>query len=220
MAIRYYDEALWQKISSWMPDNKMRILKVDQTTELFQQRAHMSDDQPITLPFIALSRDSQVNILSTTPKPMVYDGKHVGVVDSKVAQLNAIPIGITYQLDIYTKWAVEGDEYLRNFIFQILNYPKLKIQIPYNGSKIETVSYLKLENTATDNSDIPEKLFNDQFTRWTLRFSIEDAYLFSIPMKDPAEIISEDSEDDKTGEKYVAPILEVQYESRIDKEEI
>ena len=32
-----------------------------------------------------------------------------------------------------------------------------------------------------DNSDIPERLFKTQFTRWTLSVTIDDAYLFSAP---------------------------------------
>jgi len=33
----------------------------------------------------------------------------------------------------------------------------------------------------SDNSDIPERLIKDQFTRMSLKINIDDAYLFSVP---------------------------------------
>ena len=44
------------------------------------------------------------------------------------------------------------------------------------------MSNSKLETTLSDNSDIKEHLIPDEFTRFSLRFSIEDAYLFSAPI--------------------------------------
>lgn len=184
MAIRFYDEAVYNKIKSWVKDPKMRILKPDQTTRLFQMRADQEKDGPIRLPIIALSRDSTVTISSTNKKPMSFDGKKIGksIDEDKTVQLNAIPIQLSYQLDIYTKKYEEGDEYLRNFIFNIINYPVLKIEIPYNGVNIEHIANLRILEDVNDNSDIPEKLFPDQFTRWTIKLEVQDAYLFSVPL--------------------------------------
>ena len=39
-------------------------------------------------------------------------------------------------------------------------------------------------STVEDNSDVPQRLFSDQFVRWTIRFTIDDAYMFSLPYKD------------------------------------
>lgn len=182
MGVRYYDDALYEKIQSWVKDPNMRILKVDETKRLFQQRADLGDDKPITLPLIALNRDTSIEILNTNKTPLSYDGSHVGGNEKSTEQLNAIPIQVHYQLDIYTQKYIEGDEYLRNFIFQFINYPKLKITIPYNGSNIVHEAYIKLLSTVSDNSDITEKLFSDQFTRWTLQLELQDAYLFSVPL--------------------------------------
>ena len=193
MAIRYYDEAVWNKLQGWLRDPQLKILKPQETTRLFQLKSAMNDDKPIVLPLIALSRDPDITILSVTQKPLSNDGKHIANVNDKVAQLNAIPVQVSYQLDIYTKMYVEGDEYIRNFIFNIINHPALKIQIPYQGSTIEHICYMRIEPTVTDNSDIPEKLFADQFTRWTIRFRLDDAYLFSIPLRTAAEVIADDN---------------------------
>ena len=45
-----------------------------------------------------------------------------------------------------------------------------------------------LDSTISDNSDIKEHLFADQFVRFTLKLIIDDAYLFSIPVKDPVSL--------------------------------
>ena len=40
---------------------------------------------------------------------------------------------------------------------------------------------MRMNSTVVDNSDVPEKLFADEFTRLTLTIEIADAYLFSTP---------------------------------------
>lgn len=181
MAIRYYDEALVEKIKSWVKDPNMKVLSPNDSTRLFQLRADLNNDKPLTLPFIAISRDSDIEIINTNKHALTYDGAHLEVDEDKSKQLNAIPIKISYQLDIYTKYFAEADEYLRNFIFNLINYPRLSIEIPYNNSKITHNFTIQLESTVSDNSDIPERLIAGQFTRMSLKFYIDDAYLFSVP---------------------------------------
>ena len=65
MAIRYYDKALVEKITKWVKDPNMRILKPEEVTRLFQQTADINNDKPISLPLIAISREPNVEILST-----------------------------------------------------------------------------------------------------------------------------------------------------------
>ena len=59
----------------------------------------------------------------------------------------------------------------------------MTVAIPYNGSELEYISYLRIQSPISDNSDIPERLVPGQFTRMTLRFSLNDAYLFSYNTK-------------------------------------
>lgn len=193
MGIRFYDDALYDKIQKWVKDPNMTILKPSETTRLFQQTLHQKDDKPITLPLISLSRVPEFEIQQTNKKPLTFDGAIMGsssktvkgVQHNKIIQLDAIPIGINYQLDIYTKRYEEGDEYLRNFIFNFINHPKLTITLPYNESNLNHVANVRVLSTITDNSDITEKLFSDQFTRWTILLEIDDAYLFNTPVKEP-----------------------------------
>lgn len=184
MAIRYYDEAVYEKIKRWVKDPNMRILKPDESSRLFQLQADLNDDKPLRLPLIALSRDNSMEVTTTTKRSLSYDGGHVAANTGKSEILNAVPIKLSYQLDIYTKYFAEADEYTRNFIFNIINYPKVIVEIPYNNAKIHHSSNIMLESTVSDNSDIPERLISGQFTRMSLRFTIDDAYLFSIPFMD------------------------------------
>lgn len=181
MAIRFYDEALTEKIRSWVKDENMKILKPSETTRLFQLTADENFDEPLSLPLIAISRDSEFEILNTSKKSLSYDGGHLNAIDKKSELLNGIPIRITYQLDIYCKYFAEADEYVRNFVFNIINYPNIHITIPYNDSNIVHDSTLIIESTIADLSDIPERLVSGQFTRMTIRMVVDDAYLFSVP---------------------------------------
>ena len=184
MAIRYYDDALTEKIKAWVKDPNMTILSPNQSTRLFQLEADINYDKPLTLPLIAISRDPTYEILTTTKRALTYDGPHVEATKRKSELLNGIPIRIGYQLDIYTKYFAEADEYTRNFIFNLINYPNVRIEIPYNQSRVVHNSTIVLNSSVTDNSDIPERLVPGQFTRMSIRFNIDDAYLFSVPFMD------------------------------------
>lgn len=183
MAIRYYDEALANKIKAWVIDSSVTILKPDEVSRLFQTVADKKNDKPIALPLIALSREPELEILSTNKKALSYDGAKLNANEQKANQLNAIPIEIHYQLDIYTRLYTEADEYLRNFIFNFINFPRLSIVIPYNGANIKHDSNVRILSTVTDNSDVKMSLAPGQFTRWTIKLMIDDAYLFSIPFQ-------------------------------------
>ena len=181
MAIRFYDNAVTEKIKSWIKDPNLKVLGPDESTRLFQLRAEEHLDKPLTLPMIAISRDSDYQIVSTAKKALSYDGGHIAATEEKSELLNAIPIRISYQLDIYCKYFAEADEYAREFIFKLINNPNIRIELPYNDSKIVHDSSISLESTISDNSNIPERLIAGQFTRLSIRFNLDDAYLFSIP---------------------------------------
>ena len=165
MAIRFYDEALYNKIQKWVKEPNMKILKPDEMTRLVQIQADENNDNPIKLPLIGLSRASEVEIINPTKRPMTFDGKMLDADEAKTIQLNAIPISLNYQLDILTRTYEEGDEYLRNFIFNFVNHPMLNITIPYNDVNIKHNARTRLNTTVRDNSDIELRLYSGQFTR-------------------------------------------------------
>lgn len=183
MAVSYYDEALTNKIQSWIYDPNMRVLSPESFTQLIQLKANDKPDRPITLPMITISRKPSVKLGIVGKKPLTFDGKRLQGNEVDVVSLNAIPIELEYQIDIYTKEYIEGDNYLREFIYRITNEPKMKIVIPYKDVNIEYDSYIRIMPNIEDNSDIQQRLFKGQFTRWTIGVTVDDAYLFSVPYK-------------------------------------
>lgn len=177
MSVTLYDEALLKKFKFWIKDDKLTILGVNESTDLFRYRLDENNDRPLQLPIISLSRDPRIDIVSTNKQSLTYDGFKVESKGGRTNQLNMVPITIRYQLDIYTRYDYEGQEYIRNFIFNLINYPTVAIEVPYNDSKLVMNGYIHLDNEVNDNSDIPEKLIRDQFRRHTLSFSL-DAKLY------------------------------------------
>ena len=191
MAVRYYDDAVANKINSWLPKDKNRkiqVLKPDETKRLFSIEADEKNDKPLTLPLIALSRSNTVSLKQKTMTPMSFDGLMLDSDSKHTLQLNGIPIYLSYQLDIYTRRYDEGDELLREFVFKLINNPQIVIELPYNNQKFKHVATIEMQTDIEDTSDISERLFSGQFTRWTLRFDIDGAYLFSLPYVDNVHI--------------------------------
>lgn len=191
MAIRYYDEALANKINSWLPKSKNRkiqVLKPDEVRRLFMIEADERDDKPIQLPLIAISRETQIDVMHPTKRAMSFDGIMLKSDSKHTLQLDAIPISLTYQIDIYTRHFDEGDELLRELIFKIINNSQLTVNLPYNNQNLIQVCSMKMQGQVEDTSAISERLFNGQFTRWTLRLDIDGAYLYSIPYVDNVHV--------------------------------
>lgn len=184
MAIRYYDDAIVQKLKKWVPENSnLRVLKPDETRRLFETTADDNKDRPLVLPFIALSRSPDIELLSNVKSLKTFSGLRLGSNENSSVQMNVIPIKAEYQLDIYTKTYEEGDEYLRNFLFKLINNPKIKIEIPYNNFNIQHVANIRVLSSVSDTSSISERLFSGQFTRWSIQLELQDGFLFSVPYK-------------------------------------
>lgn len=185
MAIRYYDEALTNKLESWLKvpiqNRKLRILKPEEATRFFEMQLDEIKDKPLALPLISISRDKDIEILNTQKQAKTFSGFYVNPNEVSFHQINVIPIQIGYQIDIYTRELAEADEYVRNFVFNFINYPQLEITLPYDKLNISHVANIQLNSSISDNSDIKEHLFADQFVRFTIRIALDDAYLFSLP---------------------------------------
>ena len=192
MSVRLYDDALVNKIKNWVKDEKVRVLAPDETLRLFQIEANDNNDEPISLPIISLTRAREVDLDHPHKKMMTFDGMMLDATIEKSLQIDAIPMTLNYQLDIYTRYKYEADEYMRNFVFNLVNHPKVKVVLPYNDINYTHYSNIRLVPTIEDNSDVPNRLVSDQFTRWTISFTIDDAYLFSLPYKSNVQIVEFD----------------------------
>jgi len=184
MAIRYYDDAIVAKLKKWIPDNSnLRVLNPNETKRLFEMHADDTKDKPIELPVIALSRNKDIELLLNIKNVKSFDGLKLMQTDMQTMQFNVIPIKAQYQLDIFTKKADQGDEYVRNFLFKLINNPVIYIEIPYNNTNIKHIANLRVLSTVSDTSDISERLFAGQFTRWSIQIELQDGFLFSIPYR-------------------------------------
>lgn len=184
MSLNLYDEAFKLKLNSWTKNTQLTILGPDETAKMFSIIADETNDKPIQLPIISIKRTNGFTILDTAKRNLAYDGLKLEANYEKAKQLNAIPISIPYQIDIYTRYQREADEIVRNIVFNIIKYPKLDIIIPYHNDQYIHHSNIRLSGNVDDNSSIPERLIPGQFTRLTLPIIIDDAYLFDIAYND------------------------------------
>lgn len=186
MAISYYDEAVTQKIKGWLADSsRLRVLSPDESSRAIQLHADDTNDSPLQLPMITISRNKDLEILSAIKQNKSFDGYMLikDEIAAKTVHLNVIPVKTTYQLDIYTKKRIEADEYVRQYLFKLINNPQIIVEIPYNNYIIRHTANLRVLDTVSDTSDIPTHIFNGQFYRWTIQLELQDGFLFSIPQK-------------------------------------
>lgn len=186
-----YDQAMIDKLSFWTKDTNITVTSPNETRELFKQIADRNNDKAISLPLITISRPNGYTILQPSKRPMSFDGLMVDATYEKAKELNAIPINLKYQLDVYTRYRDESDSLVRNLIFNIVNYPKLTVTIPYNSANYLHDSNMILNPDIRDNSDIPERLVPGQFTRVSIDIDLDDAYLWDIRYKDTLSISPE-----------------------------
>lgn len=186
MSVRLYDEALVNKIKSWLPTKtKLQVLRPDEVSRLYEINAQENSDQPIKLPLIAISRDPDVSLNLATWSSKSRDGYIYTRSEDKALMFKDIMIELNYQIDVYTKYAKEADSLLVELIYKLMLDNQITVDVKNEENlDIKHVSTITLDPTVRDTSDISERVFPGQFTRWTLTVSIKDAHLFSLPVKD------------------------------------
>lgn len=192
--VNLYDEALLAKFNKWTEKTELHIYGPEQTRQMIQVIADNTNDTPIKLPIVCLRRKGGYTILNTNKRPLTYDGLQIAGTKETAMVLNAIPISIQYQLDIYTRYLKEADAYCRDFIFNIINHPNVKIVVPYNDANFEHNSTIRIGADIEDNSDIQERLVTGQFTRLSLMIDIDDAYLWDTKVRKNLSFDFDDSE--------------------------
>ena len=184
MSLKLYDDALLAKLQSWTRGTSVTLVGPGDTKRLWEVTADTQNDAPIKLPLISIKRPGGFTVLAPVKKPLSYDGATLDANYDKASQMNMIPISIPYQIDVYTRYQSEADEYIRNLVFNIINYPKLDVQIPYNDEQRIHSSSIRMSPEVSDNSDIPERLISGQFTRYSISIEVDDAYLYDIRYRD------------------------------------
>ena len=188
MSTRFYDEALTKKLSYWTKSTNVKIYSPSDTRQLFEVIADETDDKPIQLPIICIRRTGGFQIKNVAKQPLSYDAKTIAQSEQKAMKLNAIPVQINYQIDIYTRYFDEADEFVRNLVFNFINFPSLTVLLRYLDQELEHKSTIVLSDEVVDNSDIPERFVKGNFTRLSINLSIPDAYLWDVRIKDTSHI--------------------------------
>ena len=191
MSAYLYDQALVEKFKKWTSSSKTQVYGPSETRRIFEVIADSTTDSEIKLPIITISRDMGYEIINsgTTRRPLSYDGvtrSHDNV--SKSAKIvNAIPISLVYQIDVYARLAEEADILMRNLVFNIVNYPAMTIDIPDADMK-STARIAFASTTIDDNSNISERFIEGNLTVLSAKISIDDAYLWDVRQHRDAEI--------------------------------
>jgi hypothetical protein len=180
LSVELYDDAFVDKLRKWTKETDVSILTPSETKNTFAILADKKNDAPIELPLITLRRPGNYTVLQTGARPLNKVGARLFSNSEATRALRAIPISIPYQLDIYTRYQNEADEYVRNIVYNIINYPRLDIKIPYYDENIIHYSNIHMLGDVEDTSEIPERLISGQFTRMTIQIVIDDAYLFDV----------------------------------------
>lgn len=181
--IYLYDTALLNRLKRWF--NNPNITISGDTKALFASQADINENDSFPFPLVAVTRADTIGLLETNKKPKSFRSQRFDLVsdNTQINVLNAIPINLAYQIDIYTRHRLENDNILRELVFKIINNPSLEIEIPNSGEKTHRFN-MRLRDTITDNSDIPEHLIRGEYFRTTLEIFIDDANLFEYKGKD------------------------------------
>ena len=208
MSTYLYDEAIVNKFKSWVKNAQIEVFGPNEPSRVLEVVADKTNDRPITLPLIYIERDRGFNIINggTTRRPLSYDGKDINADFSRSDVLNAIPISISYQVNVYTRYAKEADILIRNLIFNVINYPALEITVPGvdivgNLTQDEETNHkshthpfvhtarIEFGNTEIqDNSNEKERFIEGNYTKLSFLISINDAYLWDLRRHRTAEI--------------------------------
>lgn len=180
MSVYLYDEALLSKVKYWTEKTSLHVYGVDEIRDLLQVIADENKDQPIKLPLLTITRPKGYRIINSNKKPTTYNGIRVIQGEDTASMLANIPIDIQYQFDVYTRFQKEADMYMRNLVFNIINYPTLSITIPYRNINFDHNANIRITSDVMDTSNNSIRMFNGQFTRLSVTVNIDDAYLWDL----------------------------------------
>lgn len=191
MSAFLYDKALVEKFKNWTSRSKTQVFGPSETRRLFEVIADSTTDSKIKLPIIAITRDMGYEIINegTTRRPLSYDGvdRSYDAESNSMKIINAIPISLTYQVDVYARRAEEADILMRNLVFNIVNYPAMEISIP-DADLNHTARISFASRTITDNSNMSERFFEGNMTVLSAIIAIDDAYLWDVRQHRNAEV--------------------------------
>ena len=89
MSAYFYDEALLRKLQNWTRGTNITITGVNDTRRLFEVVADTTNDKPVQLPLVTLSRNGGYTILNKQRRPITFDGTIAGNILKKIKEEKA-----------------------------------------------------------------------------------------------------------------------------------
>ena len=188
MSTYLYDKALVEKLKKWTDNTKVTVISPDETRNLFETIADQRNDKPISLPMMCLRKNPSYTLELAGKAPLTYSALTHEANIERSTKLMAIPIRLTYRIDIYARYYEEADEYMRNLVFNMYNYPVFTINIPYEGMGYTHNASMVIDKTIENTSSSQERLAFGQFTKLSIGFEVKDAYLLDVRTKDNLSI--------------------------------
>lgn len=189
MSVYAYDEALVQDLRRIFSDGRIHIIPPEDTFDLI---GTLHNDR-INFPLITVTRPGW-SLSSNKPEHMIFEGlpdkitmstekvpdRRTKGFDSsfKVIRLQAIPIRINYQIDIWSESRLENDNIMREIIWYYTLHPTLNVRILYED--VERFHHFNVffDTDIEDNSDITSHKERGRYFRQTISMYTDDAYLW------------------------------------------
>lgn len=173
MSVYLYDNAIVETFKSIINDDRIYITPAE---NVIRTIARLNDDD-VQFPMISLTRTGTQ--LQPSHFSMRYDGLPVYAdYNNEVMQkLQAMPIRINYQVDIWTRNREENDNLVRELVFYLSTHQAMYVDIPYELNQKHVFTFA-LDNTIDDNSDIINHKNSGEYFRQTLTAYVDDAYLW------------------------------------------
>ena len=157
------------------------IIQITNSENVFNIIGDIENDT-IQFPIISLIRTGW-QFTGSEPEFLNNSGGLVGYMEGekgeriKQVRLQAFPIQINYQLDIWTQNRYDNDVIAREFCWFYKQNPQLRVFIPH-GLNITEPFNLFIEPEVVDNSDIAEHNSRGRYYRQTIGLYVDDAYLW------------------------------------------
>ena len=191
MSVYYYDESLVEDLRRITGDGRITIHPVD---NVFRDIARLNNDN-IEFPMISIARNGW-SLTGDKPQYMAFEGGLKEIIldrehkPDKVTKLQAIPIRISWTMDVWTRTRLENDNLLRELIFYYTTSPTLEVKIPYGLECKKEARHrfnIFFDLDIEDNSDIVSHKDRGEYFRQTIGIYCDDAYLWRVNTRDVIE---------------------------------
>lgn len=184
-----YDEAIAKDLqdsfsSEYSSNATVRVYDGDSIIDLVAQ---MKEDK-VTYPIIALRRNDDINIDESRSN---FSWMHLGTqcvfdqVSNNYYNEKAIPVSISYTMDVFTTSVVDMDELVRELLFKYTTMYFLAIRLPYESDRMLRFGVTISKNSAIQRqSGSSQYIQSGQLYRSTISLDCEGCVLLSYtPVK-------------------------------------